>query len=269
MSHTNTHKPTLFARYKSMINNFYAAGKQEYTSKELNAFVGQYEHSTWYKRINNNPHYTTRTYQTALKQLGCITPIKRGLWKINAPIPQWFSSLHLNALLYSASKAELEKSSDVWRGLPADHKVNPWATANSAPISKTMEYHTVESCISSIFTKEDVLKLLSDQAKGLHDIFAAQEKAAPLPVSTDGSFTKDDVMQVLKDFAERLTADVTAALENAASSLDEDIVSLDMNYNRQIEVEVEHNTIADEMTSAASIAIDDFLQEYEITIPRK
>lgn len=119
-------KITLFARYKNMINNMWADGQRKYTANELNMFVGSYETSTSWKNWNNNPYYSTRLYQSLLKRLGCITMIKRGVWQINAPIPEWFSSLHLYALTNTWHCKELEKSSLVWQSLPAEHKVNPW-----------------------------------------------------------------------------------------------------------------------------------------------
>lgn len=117
---------TLFARYKNMINLLWADGQRKYTANELNIFVGVHENMTAWKRWNNNPFYTTRTYQTALKQLGCVTKIKHGLWRINAPIPEWFGSFHLSAFTNDGSLAELEKSSTYWKSLPAEHKVNPF-----------------------------------------------------------------------------------------------------------------------------------------------
>ena len=123
---------TLFARYKEMINALHSRGidaqvdQITYTAKDLNAAVGIHENNTYWKRYNNNPYYTTRCYQTALKQLGCITKIKRGLWKINGPIPEWFGSFHINALTSKHSLNELEKSSLYWKRLPPALKVNPW-----------------------------------------------------------------------------------------------------------------------------------------------
>ena len=117
---------TLFSHYKEMINNMWAKGQREYTAKELNSHVGFHEKNTWWKRINNNPYYSTRTYQSALKNLGCITPIKHGLWKINGPIPEWFGSFHINALTSKWALQDLEKSSFYWKSLPKNHKVNPW-----------------------------------------------------------------------------------------------------------------------------------------------
>lgn len=133
---------TLFAHYKRMINNKWAEGSRNYTAGELNRFVGAFENSTSWKRWSNNPFYSTRMYQTTLKQLGCITKIKRGLWRINAPIPEWFGSFHLSALTNKGALAELEKSSLYWKSLPAKHKVNPFvhkpaATATASGIEAT------------------------------------------------------------------------------------------------------------------------------------
>jgi hypothetical protein len=97
-----------------------------YTANELNTFVGVHENSSRWKYMNNNPYYTTRLYQTALKHLGCITKVKRGLWQINGPIPEWFGSFHINALSNKSALAELERSSIYWQQLPDEHKVNPW-----------------------------------------------------------------------------------------------------------------------------------------------
>ncbi len=101
-----------------------------YTAKELNNHVGMYESTTWWKRANNNPYYATRIYQSRLRDLGCISMVKRGLWKINAPIPEWFGSFHFNGL-----KGNLSDPSNIyWNSLPANHKVNPWK--EEAPFSK-------------------------------------------------------------------------------------------------------------------------------------
>ena len=133
---------TLFARYKRMINLMWEDGQRRYTSQELNIHVGQYEASSSWKRLYNNPYYTTRNYQTMLKQLGCIKKIKRGLWEINAPIPSWFSSLHLYALLNTGSRQSLEKSSNVRNNLVPQHKINTWA-------KPTNTYRVIENTVIS------------------------------------------------------------------------------------------------------------------------
>ena len=136
----NSQKPgyptTLFAHYKNMINTLYADGFRTYTANELRAFVGSHENVTNYKRWNKCPYYTTRWYQTRLKHLGCITPIKRGLWKINAPIPEWFGSFHIKGL-----KGQLGEDCIYWNELDEKYKINPW---KSAPIAAKGIMPTVE-----------------------------------------------------------------------------------------------------------------------------
>lgn len=142
---------TLFARYKNMINTMYNEGFRTYTANELNTFVGAYETKTAWKRWNKNPHYTTRTYQTALKQLGCITKVKRGLWKINGPIPEWFGSFHINALSSSHSLHELEKTSTYWKSLKPEHKINPWKRGDGSIITQTNNTQTMNKTTDCIF----------------------------------------------------------------------------------------------------------------------
>jgi len=124
----NNNNTTLFKRYKDMINFMWQKGERRYNSKELNFYVGVYELQTGWKRMNNNPYYTTRCYQTQLKQLGCITMIKRGLWQINAPIPEWFGSFHIKGLKggFDESNKYADHGCIYWKTLPAEYKVNPW-----------------------------------------------------------------------------------------------------------------------------------------------
>ncbi len=145
---------TLFARYKNMINTMWDEGFRKYTANELNTFVGYHETSTSWKRWNNNPYYSTRLYQSLLKRLGCISMVKRGVWQINAPIPEWFSSLHLYALTNTWHCNELEKSSTVWQSLPAEHKVNPWKSID--PMRVMASTQSTPS-IQDIFTNMDNL----------------------------------------------------------------------------------------------------------------
>lgn len=124
-------QPTLFSRYKRMINTMLNDGQRSYTAYELNTFVGQYENATLWKRRNSNPYYTTRTYQTLLSDFGCITKIKRGLWQINGPIPEWFGSFHFTGLKrgYDADNKYADHNCQYWKSLPDAHRVNPWKTA--------------------------------------------------------------------------------------------------------------------------------------------
>jgi len=119
---------TLFSYYKRMINNMWEEGFRKYTANELNTFVGSHEKSTQWKRCNNNPYYSTRCYQARLKHLGCITPIKRGLWQINGPIPEWFGSFHINGLkgAYDLNSKYTDHTCIYWNNLDDKYKINPW-----------------------------------------------------------------------------------------------------------------------------------------------
>ena len=121
-------EPTLFTLYKRFINKKVAAGETTYTAAELNRHVGCYEKITPWKRANNSPYYTTRRYQTLLKHLGCITPVKRGLWSINGSIPEWFGSFHFTGLKggYDLNNTYADHTCMYWKQLPLMHKINPW-----------------------------------------------------------------------------------------------------------------------------------------------
>ena len=119
---------TLFSYYKRMINNMWEEGFRKYTANELNTFVGSHEKSTQWKRYGNNPYYSTRSYQTELRRLGCITPIKRGLWQINGPIPEWFGSFHIKGLRggFDPNNKYADHSCFYWNNLDPKYKINPW-----------------------------------------------------------------------------------------------------------------------------------------------
>jgi hypothetical protein len=123
----SNNKQTLFSRYKNMINELWNLGMRKYTAAELNKFVGDYENSTPWKGAENR-YYTTRMYQTALKHLGCVTKLERGLWQINGPVPEWFGSFHIKALTSKYALKDLENYSVYWMNLEDEHKVNPWKT---------------------------------------------------------------------------------------------------------------------------------------------
>jgi hypothetical protein len=148
---------TLFSRYKDMINNKWAAGKRAYTASELNQFVGQYENPTMWKRCTNNHFYATRTYQTLLKDFGCITMIKRGLWQINAPIPEWFGSFHFNGLKggFDLSNPRGDHGCIYWKALPAHQKVNPWK--NIDPMRVIASTNPADDC-TTIHAKIEVVE---------------------------------------------------------------------------------------------------------------
>lgn len=132
---------TLFTRYKRFINENLQHGNTTYTAANLNHMVGDYENSTSWKRCTNNPFYTTRTYQTVLRDLGCISKIKRGLWKINGPIPEWFGSYHFKGLNrgFAEDNKWADHNCEYWKSLPEEHKINPWKTAPLQTNSKTTD----------------------------------------------------------------------------------------------------------------------------------
>jgi hypothetical protein len=229
--------PTLFARYKSFINECLAHGKTEYTAKELNLNVGMYEASTWWKRANNNQYYTTRLYQGLLREFGCLTMVKRGLWKINAPIPEWFGSFHFNGL-----RGRIDKNCFYWHNLlPAEHKVNPWANlsvkaANDAaliPVEEIKLSHDVPGLTCDFEVSVDKIAYscfkaeVTDYTLYLHDTQISYSTAQELckAYGVDFSRALDGAMDIAKDQAlnvakrEALNAELDAVkAANAAAA---------------------------------------------------
>ena len=134
-------KKTLFSHYKKMINDIWDEGFRKYTANELNTFVGSHENITGWKRSNNNPYYSTRCYQTQLKHLGCITPIKRGLWQINGPIPEWFGSFHIKGLkgAYNLNSEYADHTCIYWNFLDDKYKINPWKSINPMRVMASIQ----------------------------------------------------------------------------------------------------------------------------------
>lgn len=134
-------KKTLFSHYKKMINDIWDEGFRKYTANELNTFVGSHENITGWKRSSNNPYYSTRCYQTQLKHLGCITPIKRGLWQINGPIPEWFGSFHIKGLkgAYNLNSEYADHTCIYWNFLDDKYKINPWKSINPMRVMASMQ----------------------------------------------------------------------------------------------------------------------------------
>lgn len=134
-------KKTLFSHYKKMINDIWDEGFRKYTANELNTFVGSHENITGWKRSNNNPYYSTRCYQTQLKHLGCITPIKRGLWQINGPIPEWFGSFHIKGLkgAYNLNSEYADHTCIYWNFLDDKYKINPWKSINPMRVMTSIQ----------------------------------------------------------------------------------------------------------------------------------
>lgn len=88
---------SLFQEVKRFIN-MHSVGST-YQSGTLCNFTSCIEEVTAWKRRNNNLSYRTRTYQTYLKRLGFIKPVKRGEWQVIAHIPEWLDSGVVNCAL--------------------------------------------------------------------------------------------------------------------------------------------------------------------------
>lgn len=65
-----------------------------YKTSELTAWCKGYEHVTSHKQRNSNPFYRTLTYQTQLKYSGIVSHVKRGEWRVDLRIPDWFTISH-------------------------------------------------------------------------------------------------------------------------------------------------------------------------------
>jgi hypothetical protein len=120
----NKYSMTLFQRLKKFINHTHKCSDGTFSTRDMCKFVDEpTTHPTGWKRWNKNPNYTTHMYLGQLRELGCVTRIKHGHYKINSPIPDWFGSYHFNGL-----KGKLNDPSNFyWNSLPSFHKVNPWS----------------------------------------------------------------------------------------------------------------------------------------------
>lgn len=86
-----------------------------YKSSDLTAWCDGYETVTAYKRWNKNPFERTRKYQTMLKYSGIVTNVKRGEWKVNLQIPDWFTLAHANIMCgYTTSTRSKRTSDGTW-----------------------------------------------------------------------------------------------------------------------------------------------------------
>ncbi len=156
---------TLFQHLKEFINNKWAwTDDAQFTTKQMREKIGKCENRTWWKEANKNPNYVLHTYLGQLRELGCITRVSHGKYKINRGIPEWFGSFHFNGL-----KGKLEHYNNLyWNSLPPQHKVNPWEEVLlfnelrrrlNAPVQST-----IESRIAA------VQKQVDEQTKALQDI---------------------------------------------------------------------------------------------------
>jgi hypothetical protein len=106
-------KESLFNRVCEFIN-LHAPG-DTYKASSLTAWCDGYERVTSYKRWNKNPFERTRKYQTMLKYSGIVTNVKRGEWKVNLQIPDWFTLAHANIMCgYSTSSRSKKTSDGTW-----------------------------------------------------------------------------------------------------------------------------------------------------------
>lgn len=173
---------TLFQRLKGFINDVYGEwssdavnGPDTFTTKQMREKIGQYENLTHWKSYYNHPNYVLHSYLHELRVLGCISRVKHGVYRVNAPIPYWFGSMHFSGL-----KGHLNDPSNLyWNSLPEWQKVNPFQEVkqiriedalggwpelkqHSANVDGSIEQRiaTMESTI-----EEQVTELLSMRAK--------------------------------------------------------------------------------------------------------
>jgi hypothetical protein len=81
-----------------MFINTVPVGKT-FTSAEYISAIGHKENVTRWKRISKNTHYNCHQYKGYLKRVGFISSVKRGTWKVDRHIPEWFDHGHLSILL--------------------------------------------------------------------------------------------------------------------------------------------------------------------------
>ena len=118
-------EPTLFGRYKAFINSKPVGCT--FTTLELNMVVGAHENRTFWKG-HRNRHYTTACYTAKLRDWGCLTHVKRGIWKINGHIPSWFSTFHFEFVDSTDYHFDPRRVQCMyWQNLPVEYRINPWA----------------------------------------------------------------------------------------------------------------------------------------------
>jgi hypothetical protein len=88
-----------------------------YKSSELVNATRGVEEVTWWKRINKNEAYRTRTYQTYLSRLGFLQNVKRGEWKVLGHAPEWLDLGVVNfALGYGEWNYETRSRKSQYKG---------------------------------------------------------------------------------------------------------------------------------------------------------
>jgi hypothetical protein len=105
-------KDSLFNRVCEFINT--KTPGAIYKSSELTDFCKGYENVTSYKRWNKNPFERTRKYQTMLKYSGIVTNVKRGYWKVEINVPDWFTLSHANIMCGYTHSTRSKKKDGEW-----------------------------------------------------------------------------------------------------------------------------------------------------------
>lgn len=128
---------TQFQRLKNFINRI--GEGNTFTTTQMQYEVGTFEKSSGWKRMNNNPFYTTYLYRSQLRNMGCVSMVKRGLWKVEHNIPEWFGSFHFKGLrgYYNLDSKYADHSCSYWNDLPAKYKVNPFKNKPTADTNPT------------------------------------------------------------------------------------------------------------------------------------
>lgn len=172
-------KKTLFQRLKTFINNTYDHNDNRiFTTHNMCNHVNEpFTNSTPWKRYSKNPNYTTHLYLGHIRKLGGVTRVKRGVYKINAPIPGWFSSIHFNELL-----GRTDGKNRYWNSLPDSQKVNPWAVPDNVLRAKypANVEGSIEQRISAMQDKLiEQLKQLKMMQESINELQILAAKATP------------------------------------------------------------------------------------------
>lgn len=181
-------KMTLFGHLKDFINTRWTwTYDAEFTTDNMRGRIGHHERLTGWKKYHKNPNYVLHSYLGELRELGCITRIGHGKYKINGPIPEWFGSYHFKGL-----KGKLnDKSNLYWNSLPDNHKVNPWAKQRlgfGEDTSTTTMVEVEEDAIQyEIASARSLLKELQVKIDSLETIAANTKKAKPYLISEEDS----------------------------------------------------------------------------------
>ncbi len=106
---------------------------------------------TRWKKMNNNPKYTTRMYVSHLNTLGFLTRVKQGVYRLNAHIPDW---VDLGVIWYARGYEQYENFTNkkkLYKGL----------TGKEWKEKVKEEVETYKHCLPSIETLGQVAPVLS------------------------------------------------------------------------------------------------------------